>query len=96
MFVLCAVLYLLSGFLTGWGDAYEVLAGIDSPADADHQWVAWPLALMGWAAIPALIGGLAGYLITVQIQNHQSRELAEVLDELRGRMRPPSDPESGT
>jgi hypothetical protein len=43
----CAALFLLNGLLVGWADAYEVLAGITSPADVHPGWAAWPLSLTG-------------------------------------------------
>ena len=33
----CAALFLLNGLLVGWADAYEVLAGITSPADVQPR-----------------------------------------------------------
>lgn len=87
----CGALYVLDGFLIGWANAYNVLTGITSPADVRPQWCAWPLSLIGWAAIPAIIGAAAGYVITEQIQAHHARELGDVLDELR-RLAEQSDP----
>lgn len=78
-------LFALNGVLIGWTDAYNVLVGIDSPADASPQIPAWPLSIVGWAAIPALVGGAVGYAVTAQIQAHRTRELTEILDELRRR-----------
>ncbi|AWW36360.1 hypothetical protein DN051_06660 [Streptomyces cadmiisoli] len=76
-------LYIINGVLLGWTRAYNVLTGIDSPGEATTQWCAWPLSLMGWAAIPALVGGAVGYAVTGQIQAHRTRELQEILEELR-------------
>ncbi|MFF5304853.1 DUF6313 family protein [Streptomyces sp. NPDC013161] len=90
----CAVLYVLNGFLIGWAHAYEVLTGITSPAAVRPQWCAWPLSLTGWAAIPAVIGAAAGYVITEQIQAHHARELGDVLDELRRLAEHPLPPPS--
>lgn len=87
----CTALFLLNGLLAGWVGAYEVLVGIASPADVDPGWAAWPLSLVGWAAVPALVGGAAGYLIADQIQRHQSQEFAAVMAELISRTRPPDD-----
>ncbi|MDG9703264.1 DUF6313 family protein [Streptomyces sp. DH37] len=92
----CAALYVLNGFLIGWGDAYDVLIGITSPATVRPQWCAWPLSLTGWAAVPAVIGAAAGYVITEQIQAHHARELNDVLDELRRLAEPPPPPSSGS
>lgn len=79
----CVALCVLNGVLGGWTSAYEVLLGIRSPADADPRWCAWLLSVVGWAAIPAFVGGTAGYLITAQIQAHQARPQDEVVAELR-------------
>ncbi|MCX5357355.1 DUF6313 family protein [Streptomyces sp. NBC_00124] len=88
----CSALYVLNGFLIGWANAYGVLTGITSPAAVRPQWCAWPLSLIGWAAIPAIIGAAAGYVITEQIQAHHARELSDVLDELRRLAEPPGPP----
>lgn len=90
----CGLVYLLNGVLIGWVNAYNVMTGIASPATVRPQWCAWPLSLIGWAAIPAIIGGTAGYLITEQIQAHHARELSAVLDELR-RLSEQSGPHTG-
>ncbi|MFJ1975269.1 DUF6313 family protein [Streptomyces sp. NPDC087903] len=91
---LAAGLYLLNGFLIGWANAYDVVTGITSPSAVHAQWCAWPLSLAGWAAIPAIIGAAAGYIITEQIQAHHARELGDVLEELRRLAEPPSSPPS--
>ncbi|MFJ6901909.1 DUF6313 family protein [Streptomyces hokutonensis] len=88
----CGLLYVLNGFLIGWANAYEVMLGITSPAGVRLQWCAWPLSLIGWAVIPAIVGAAAGYVITEQIQGHQTRELSDVLDELRRLAEPPDPP----
>lgn len=88
----CGVLYVLNGFLIGWANAYDVMLGITSPADIRPQRCAWPLSLTGWAAIPAIIGAAAGYIITEQIQTHHARELSDVLSELRLLATPPNPP----
>ena len=92
MLATCGALYVLNGFLIGWANAYDVMAGITSPSDVHSQWCAWPLALTGWAAIPAIIGAAAGYLISEQIQAHHARELNDVLDELRRLAEHPEPP----
>jgi hypothetical protein len=91
----CGGLYALNGFLIGWADAYNVMVGITSPADVRPQWCAWPLSLAGWAAIPAVVGAAAGYVITEQIQAHHARELSDVLGELRRLAEPPAPPSGG-
>ncbi|MFD8619322.1 DUF6313 family protein [Streptomyces sp. NPDC059513] len=92
LLALCAVLFATNGMLLGWADAYDVLIGITSPAEADSQWAAWPLSVVGWAAIPAFVGGTVGYLVTVQIQAHQSRDFDAMMDELRVLIQPPPGP----
>lgn len=92
----CAALFVANGVLIGWACAYEVLIGITSPARVDPQWAAWPLSVAGWAAIPAFVGGTAGYLITAQIQTHQSRDFDTVVAELRALIQPPAGPGGST
>ncbi|MFD4116911.1 DUF6313 family protein [Streptomyces niveus] len=92
----CAALFAVNGVLLGWADAYDVLIGITSPAEVAPQWAAWPLSVVGWAAIPAFVGGTVGYLVTVQIQEHQSRDFDAVMDELRALIQPPPGPGDGT
>ncbi|MFE6808613.1 DUF6313 family protein [Streptomyces sp. NPDC057681] len=90
----CGALYVLNGFLIGWANAYDVMTGITSPSGVHPQWCAWPLSLTGWAAIPAVIGAAAGYVITEQIQDHHARELSDVVDELRRLAEPSSGGDS--
>ncbi|MFD9359893.1 DUF6313 family protein [Streptomyces sp. NPDC060031] len=93
MLGLCAGLFVLNGFLTGWAQAYEVMVGLTSPTQVQQwQWCAWPLSLTGWAAIPAFVGGMAGYLVTAQIQAHQALPLEEVLNRVRELSAPPPPP----
>ncbi|MEE1812887.1 DUF6313 family protein [Streptomyces sp. BE133] len=88
----CGVLYVLNGFLIGWANAYDVMLGITSPAGVRPQWCAWPLSLIGWAVMPAIVGAAAGYVITEQINAHHARDLGDVLSELRSLAAPPSPP----
>jgi CBS-domain-containing membrane protein len=97
VFAARASLFVVGGVLMGWVTAYEVLIGIASPAKTDPQWVAWPLSVTGWAAIPAFVGGTAGYLITTQITAHQARDLDAVIAELRAlTTHPPTGSGDGT
>ncbi|GAA2615960.1 hypothetical protein GCM10010304_81710 [Streptomyces roseoviolaceus] len=89
------VLYAVNGVLFGWTDAYNVLIGIDSPGNVSPQWLAWLLSIAGWAAVPALVGGAVGYAVSHQIQAHRTRELAEILDELRRHSTPPTNSDGG-
>lgn len=79
----CALLFVLNGFMVGWAQAYQLLIGVTAPASVHPQWCAWPLSVTGWAVIPAVIGGGAGYVITEQIRAHHARAINVVLDELR-------------
>ncbi|WP_425508064.1 DUF6313 family protein [Streptomyces bathyalis] len=80
---ICAGVFVANGALVGWGTAYELMTGITSPAEVQPSWLAWALSLLGWGAIPAVVGGTAGYVITVQIERHQSRDFEAVIGELR-------------
>ncbi|WP_329612546.1 DUF6313 family protein [Streptomyces brevispora] len=88
----CGVLYVLNGFLIGWANAYDVMLGITSPVGVRPQWCAWPLSLVGWAVMPAIVGATAGYVITEQIDAHHARDLSDVLSELRSLAAPSSPP----
>ncbi|GHG89829.1 DUF6313 family protein [Streptomyces lanatus] len=88
-------LYVLNGALIGWTGAYNVLVGIDSPGDVSPRLPAWLLSIAGWAAIPALVGGAVGYGVTAQIQAHRTRELTEILEELRRRSTASAGPDGG-
>ncbi|MGI5347923.1 DUF6313 family protein [Streptomyces sp. CA-250714] len=79
----CGALFVVNGVANGWVDAYNVLLGITSPADVPAQWCSWPLSLTGWALLPAFIGGMVGYIVTAQINRHRTRDLDEILAELR-------------
>lgn len=94
MLAACTTLFVLNGLLIGWTSAYEVMTGIASPATVHPQWCAWPLSLTGWAALPAVVGAAAGYVITEQIQAHHARGLSEVIEELRRLAEPPETPPS--
>ncbi|MFE7190148.1 DUF6313 family protein [Kitasatospora sp. NPDC057541] len=93
---LCAGLFALNGFLLGWAQAYEVMVGLASPAAVRPQWSAWLLSVTGWAAIPAFVGGMAGHLVTAQIQAHQALPLEEVLNSVRELAAPPPPPPGGS
>ncbi|GAA4963513.1 hypothetical protein HD597_003426 [Nonomuraea thailandensis] len=56
------VLFVATGLLIGWVEAYEILMGFRSPSSAKHSILAWALSVVGWAIIPALIGAVVGYL----------------------------------
>ncbi|MGW5472818.1 DUF6313 family protein [Streptomyces chartreusis] len=91
--IFLTVLYLLNGFLNGWGDAYNLLVTIDAPGSAKQQWCAWPLSMAGWLVVPALVGGTIGYAVTEQIENHRSRAIETVLQDLLRHSIPPPEEE---
>jgi hypothetical protein len=83
--LVCVALFVVNGFLAGWVTAYDVLIGITSPSAVSPSWCAWPLSLVGWAMLPALIGGVVGHVVAQQVETHHARELDDVLSELRQR-----------
>ena len=96
LLTMCAALYVLNGFLIGWAATYEVLTGITSPTAVHPQWCAWPLSISGWAAVPAIVGAVVGYVIPEQIQARHTRELGDYLDEIRRQAQPPPPPSPGS
>ncbi|MFE7558237.1 DUF6313 family protein [Kitasatospora sp. NPDC057500] len=95
---LCAVLFGLNAILLEGhaAQAYEVMVGITSPADVRPQWCAWLLSVVGWGAIPAFVGAMAGYLVTAQIHTHQAEPLEEVVRRLRELSEPSTPPGAGS
>ncbi|MEV4171209.1 DUF6313 family protein [Nonomuraea sp. NPDC049709] len=62
LLIAVAVLFVATGLVIGWVEAYEILMGFRSPSNAKHSVLAWALSIVGWAIIPALIGAVVGYL----------------------------------
>lgn len=79
------VIFAADGILVGWSTAYEVMIGIASPADVGYPFVSWPVSVVGWLMIPAFVGGVAGYLVTWQIDGRRTESEAEVARDLRVR-----------
>ncbi|WP_374777134.1 DUF6313 family protein [Streptomyces sp. NBC_01310] len=86
------VAYMLAACRLGYTKAWEVLVGRESPKDAPWPWVTWPLSIFGWMLIPAFIGGVAGYVVTAQIEARRSASPAEAAGELREAARRPGAP----
>ncbi|MDQ0904598.1 hypothetical protein QFZ22_000583 [Streptomyces canus] len=79
------ILYLVAGFGIGFIDAWEILVGRESAKDAARPWATWPLSILGWLLVPAFIGGVAGYIVTSQIESRRVRPMKELLAELSAR-----------
>ncbi|MDF3142151.1 MULTISPECIES: DUF6313 family protein [unclassified Streptomyces] len=79
------VLYLVAGFGIGFIDAWEILVGRESAKDAAWPGVTWPLSILGWLLVPAFIGGVAGYIVTSQIESRRVRPIKELLEDLSKR-----------
>jgi hypothetical protein len=78
------VRYLVNGFVNGWGDAYDVAAGIVSPTTAAWPGVAWPLSVAGWLLVPEVAGAVAGYIVTDFIARRRNRPIADLFAEADG------------
>jgi hypothetical protein len=78
---LVAVLYVVNGFVAGWSSAYEIAAGIGSPAHSPAPLVAWPLSIAGWLLVPGIAGAIAGYIVTDFIARRRTTPVHEVFAE---------------
>ncbi|MFD4624967.1 DUF6313 family protein [Streptomyces sp. NPDC058475] len=78
-------LEVLSGVAIGWWKTYELTLGITSPGATPAPWIALPVSMVGWLLVPAVVGGLAGYVVSTQIDSHRRQSAAEALAELRRR-----------
>ncbi|SHM26331.1 hypothetical protein SAMN05443668_101148 [Cryptosporangium aurantiacum] len=72
-----AVLYVVTGFVVGWRDAYDVSLGIESPAETKAPVLAWFLSVAGWLVMPGVAGAVAGYVVSDSIASRRSRSLSE-------------------
>ncbi|MFE8965135.1 DUF6313 family protein [Streptomyces iakyrus] len=79
------VLYLVAGFGIGFIDAWEILVGRESAKDAAWPGATWPLSILGWLLVPAFIGGVAGYVVTSQIESRRVRPMKALLEDLAER-----------
>lgn len=72
-----AVLYVATGFVVGWRDAYDVSLGIESPAETSAPVLAWFLSVAGWLVMPGVAGAVAGYVVSDSISSRRSRPLTD-------------------
>jgi hypothetical protein len=76
-------LYVANGFVIGWKNTYDVAIGITSPGakPISVPALAWVLSVVGWLAAPAMVGAVAGTIISITINNRRRRPISEVLAE---------------
>ncbi|WP_405873034.1 DUF6313 family protein [Streptomyces sp. NBC_00005] len=77
--------------LVGWSDTWETLVGRRSPKNASYPWSTWPLSVIGWLVLPALIAGIVAYLLTSRAEdrrNTPAREIDKEVQENGGVSRP--------
>ena len=76
------LLLVLSGLVVGWEATGEVLIGVTSPAAEYLTPLAavmrWAVALVGWLAVPALMGAVVGYAVSQQAKSVRGRTLDEI------------------
>ncbi|KFF58314.1 hypothetical protein JF66_19465 [Cryobacterium sp. MLB-32] len=78
---------ILLGFaVTGFPRGYELLSGLQSPAGVNEtplvSAAAWTLSIIGWIAVPALIGAIVGYSVGAQIGRHRSRSRSDLFHQI--------------
>jgi hypothetical protein len=62
--------------LGGFWTAYAVLVGGTPPQNTPHAFTALCVSLMGWLAVPAVVGAVAGLVVERQVHRHQSQPLS--------------------
>jgi hypothetical protein len=75
--VALTVLYIVTGLVVGWRDAYDVSLGIESPAETSAPVLAWFLSVAGWLVMPGVAGAVAGYVVSDSIGSRRSRSLSD-------------------
>jgi hypothetical protein len=76
--VAALVVFLISGSHIGYANTWEILVGRKSPIGVAWPWVAWPVSIFGWLLVPALVGGVAGFVITAQLQGRRSKTIDDI------------------
>jgi len=71
-------LFVANGFAIGWRRAYDVSIGITSPAGSRVPVLAWFLSVAGWLLVPAVVGGVAGYVVSDGITSRRTRSAEEI------------------
>lgn len=71
------LLYVATGVVVGWRDAYDVCLGIESPAKTSAPVLAWFLSVAGWLVMPGVAGAVAGYVVSDSIGSRRSRSLGD-------------------
>ncbi|MEU0586107.1 DUF6313 family protein [Streptomyces sp. NPDC006132] len=77
IFVGIMALFAAAGAVMGWSDTWETLVGRRSPKNAAYPYLSWPLSVIGWVALPALVGAVIGYLMTAQANRRRTRSVSE-------------------
>ncbi|MFI8235029.1 DUF6313 family protein [Streptomyces sp. NPDC085900] len=72
------VLFLIQWRLAGWSDAWDLLVGRKTPRNVPYPYVAWPLSVIGWLVLPALIAGIVAYLITSQADRRRTLTITDM------------------
>jgi hypothetical protein len=78
-----AATFVISGCMIGWGDSYDILAGIESPRSSGDNAATWMLSLIGWLGVPSLIGAVAGHIVSAGITARRKATYDEIVDLIR-------------
>lgn len=62
------LLVLVSAFFIGFAQTWELLVGLESPANSSYPPLAWALSILGYLLVPALIGLVVGIGAEMQVQ----------------------------
>lgn len=87
--------YFAAAYKIGFGEAWEILVGRKSATDAAWPWASWPLSVLGWLLVPAFVGGVAGFVVTAQLERRRSESPAEATSRLVDEAGTPGPPHQG-
>ena len=63
----------------------ELLLGLTSPAIEKGRpfelALAWVIAVVGWGAVPTIVGAVAGYLVSARLGRYRSRTMEQIAGE---------------
>jgi anti-sigma factor RsiW len=74
----------LAAITVGLSRTGELLIGVASPADGDGQWwqitLSWLVGVIGWLGVPALVGAVVGYFVTVRLGSYRARSRDDIIN----------------
>lgn len=87
-------LTIAGALLIGTPQTWELLVGLESPSNEQYPILAWPISIIGYFLVPAIIGLVVGMSADIQVGQRLKSYEDQIID-LRKALRLPPDPGSG-